>query len=108
MIDSICSVVGGDEPGPGPGPGPNPEGIDEANGLASLLVAPNPASSQVTLSGIRERATVAIMDLNGREVYRQENVLGDVTVNTASYAKGVYFVRVVSERASVTRKLIVN
>ncbi len=110
VIDSICSTGGGDdpEPGPGPGPGPGPEGIDDVDALASLLLAPNPASGVVKVTGVGERATVSILDINGREIFRQEKVAGSVEVDVERYARGVYFVRVVTEKASAVRRLVVR
>ena len=110
VIDSICSTGSGDdpEPGPGPGPGPGPEGIDDVDALASLQLAPNPASGVVKVTGVGERATVSILDINGREIFRQEKVAGSVEVDVERYARGIYFVRVVTEKASAVRRLVVR
>ena len=82
------------------------EGIDgvEADGIA---LYPNPASGSVTvLTG--EAATVSVIDQSGREVRRVESTEGVVSVNLEGMASGAYYVRVVSERATAVRKLIVR
>lgn len=112
VIDSICGGSNTDTVGPGNdtvGPGHNPpDGIAAVDMLASLVLAPNPAANRVTLTGLTASATLSIVDLNGREVYRKENVAGDVEVNLDGIANGVYFVRVVAAEASAVRRLVVS
>ncbi len=82
------------------------EGIAEVNG-ANVTLYPNPASTTVTLEGIEGVATVTVVDMNGREVYRA-NTNGDLAIDLTGYAKGAYFVRVTGERVNAIRKLIVR
>ncbi len=51
---------------------------------------------------------MSILDINGREIFRQEKVVGSVEVDVERYARGVYFVRVVTEKASAVRRLVVR
>lgn len=85
----------------------NPEGIEEVADVA-LTLTPNPASYRVTLTGFDGRATVSIIDLNGREVYRQEAVAEGETIDLAKMAKGVYFVRMVNATSHAVAKLVVR
>ncbi len=84
-----------------------PEGID-AVGDASLCLAPNPASSVVSIDGIAAESTVRIVDVNGREAFRREGVTGSVKVDVSSFAKGVYFVCVVTPQSTAMQRLIVK
>lgn len=82
-------------------------GIDDAE-ASRFLLAPNPASSMVTVSGIAAEATVSILDLNGREVFCRKGVNGSLKVDVSDFAKGIYFVQVVSPEAVAVRRLIVK
>ncbi|MBP3739934.1 MAG: fibronectin type III domain-containing protein [Bacteroidales bacterium] len=81
-------------------------GIDVADATAVSLF-PNPATSSVTVKGIGSNATVAVIDLNGREVLRQQ-ADGTATIDVSTLAKGAYYVRVVNGQATAVRKLIVK
>ena len=93
------------------------------NGIAdvensNVTLYPNPASSMVTITGLEGESTVTVVDLNGREVYRdhtganghsgQATATGSVTIDVSGYAKGAYFVRVTGESTTAIRKLIVK
>ena len=85
---------------------------------ASFAIYPNPASESVTiaLAGVDGSATVTIIDLGGRVV--GEYAAGQhassragqqsLTINLTGFAKGAYFVRVVSNGGSSVQKLIVK
>lgn len=103
-IDSICSFGGGDEPGPGPNPG----GIDGVTG-AKVTLSPNPAKGMVTVNGIEAGAEVSLVDLNGREVLAvKPSGKQSVAVDLHGLSRGAYFVRVVGEKTTVIKKLIVQ
>lgn len=103
-IDSICSFGGGDEPGPGPNPG----GIDGVSG-AKVTLSPNPAKGMVTVNGIEAGAEVSLVDLNGREVLAvKPSGKQSVAIDLHGLSRGAYFVRVVGEKTTVIKKLIVQ
>lgn len=94
-------------------------GIWSADGeSASFAIYPNPASESVTiaLAGVDGSATVTIIDLGGRVV--GEYAAGQhassragqqsLTIDLTGFAKGAYFVRVVSNGGSSVQKLIVK
>ena len=87
--------------------GHGPVGIAEVE-ESRVMLFPNPASNVVTIAGIADNAQVSIIDLNGREVYNQKANGSRLQVNVDGFAKGAYFVRVVSEKNNVIRKLIVK
>ena len=86
------------------------EGIDDiAN--ANIALYPNPATTTVTISGISGQATVAVIDMNGREVHTQtikHSSNQTITLDLTGYAQGAYFVRITGERINAIRKLIVK
>ena len=72
----------------------------------------------VTIGGLEGESTVTVVDLNGREVYRdhtganghsgQATATGSVTIDVSGYAKGAYFVSVTGESTTAIRKFIVK
>lgn len=85
----------------------NPDGIATVN-AAALTLIPNPASDKVTLTGFEGTATVSIVDMNGREVYRQTTVAEGESIDLTKMAAGVYFVRIVNATSHAVAKLIVR
>ena len=94
------------------------QGIDDVES-ARVTLYPNPASQMVTIGGIEGEATVSIVDMNGREVYRDHtganghlgstnSASESLTLDLTGYAKGAYFVRITGERTQAIRKLIVK
>ena len=82
------------------------DGIADIDGEGNISLFPNPASTTVTI-GLAEVSDLTIVDLNGREVFRA-NAVSSATIDVSTYAKGAYFVRVVSESGTSVRKLVVK
>lgn len=82
-------------------------GIDGVDGNAITLY-PNPANSTVTISGMEPQSQIAIVDMNGREVYKLHTTNAQHTIDISQFAKGAYFVRITGERTNVIRKLVVK
>ena len=82
-------------------------GINVAEG-SNISLYPNPASTTVTVEGIEGQATVTMVDLNGRETGKWSVNGGAMTINVNGLAKGTYFVRIVSEKSTAVRKLVVR
>ena len=83
-----------------------------ASNVIAVSVSPNPANSvvNVTAAGIKS-AQILITNLNGQIV--SESVVDFsiervASVNTAEIAKGVYFVKVVSNKATSVTRLVIN
>ena len=86
-----------------------------ADAMANALqvsVYPNPATTQATLklAGLQSNAKIVISDLQGR-ILSQEEVNASTTTYTIdlnNMASGVYYIRVVTDKAISTQKLIVE
>ena len=81
-------------------------GIDDVQS-ANVTLFPNPASAAVTIRGMEGECVVTLVDLNGREVYKA-NANNTLTIDLTGYAKGAYFVRIMGERTTAIRKLVVK
>lgn len=68
---------------------------NEAFGDVQITLAPNPASETLTVSNIPNGATVEMMDVNGKNVFRQINVSSNaLDINVGNLLPGVYWVQV--------------
>lgn len=81
-------------------------GIHDAMG-STVSVSPNPASSNVTISGIEDEASVMVVDMNGRTVFTAK-ANESLTIDLAGFAQGAYFVRICGEQTMAIRKLLVK
>lgn len=82
--------------------------VDEKPAL-TVSVAPNPATSYVTVSanGVNS-ASVTLVDVLGNVVMK-ETMSGSKTINVSDYKNGIYFLRIESDGLkAITRKIIVR
>jgi hypothetical protein len=79
--------------------------VNEEAWASLVQVYPNPANETVNILAPGIQSFVEIIDSQGRIVHSQQ---GNIQVSTASWASGVYGVRVQSENGTVTRRLIVQ
>ncbi len=84
----------------------------ENNGELKTNIYPNPASVQATLQveGLTQDAKVVISDLQGRILSEGEMKASATTytLDLSNLASGVYYVRIVTDAAISTQKLIVE
>lgn len=83
-------------------------GIASADAADAVGIAPNPASTTVSISGIGRQASVTVVDGSGREVLRRDAVDDSTEIDVSGMARGVYFVRIVGGDINAVRKLIVR
>jgi hypothetical protein len=92
---------------------PHPTAAATAAALPALRLYPNPSTNgRFTLETEAQAgpATVAVSDVLGREVYRQElkAMPARLAVQLPGAARGVYVVRLRSPRGTVSRRLVVE
>ncbi len=87
-------------------------GVDEIHTKAAVRIYPNPASDYTTISFTQaptEAFSIEITDNLGKIIYsksyRTEN---SVTLNTESFSKGIYFLKILSAGKSQIQKLIIE
>ena len=88
-------------------------GLNDA--IASMLQAtiyPNPAQDNATMEivGLDQDAKIVISDLQGRILSQEAISAGTThyTINVSNMASGVYYIRIVTDKAVSTQKLIVE
>jgi hypothetical protein len=92
-----------------------PAGIGEnSSGVFGFTLSPNPSNGTFTLviDGIKNsEATIAISDLAGSVIYSEKEITGNKSVkeiNLTGYSKGIYFVKVFTDKQSETKKLVLQ
>lgn len=87
---------------------------EENEWLENIQIFPNPASSQLNISitGLETKELdITIMDLQGREIYRDKKEIIDnndnIVIQTSSLSNGSYLISLISEKGSIrTEKFI--
>lgn len=80
--------------------------ISEQNSLGDLLLYPNPANDQLTLSGIALGSNIQVFDMTGRIL--QNIAKGNTRLNIANLSEGMYLVYVENNGLTVTKKFTVS
>ena len=83
-------------------------GIDEVEGSRSISLYPNPATTSVTLSGLKPGAGVTIVDIHGREVAKFEIRNSKLEIDVSTLPRGTYFVRTTGAEGPAVGKLLVK
>jgi hypothetical protein len=70
----------------------------------TIKVYPNPASNQLTVSGVAYDSEISIYDLNGRMIYC--NLLTDNKIDISRLNSGAYIIKIAEEKAMVIAKFV--
>jgi hypothetical protein len=88
--------------------------IENAAGISVLNVYPNPVKNKLNIAARIEAglsAHIYLMDLHGRACFQEqvksETGLISVTYDTTSLAPGVYFVRMVTDKGIMNKKVVI-
>jgi hypothetical protein len=80
--------------------------------MLQATIYPNPATDNATLeiNGLNQEAKVVVSDLQGRILSQEAISAGTTryTINVSNMASGVYYIRIVTDKAVSTQKLIVE
>jgi predicted DNA-binding ArsR family transcriptional regulator len=82
----------------------------DINNLVSVVTYPNPTTTDATLEvkGLTEDATVVVMDVNGKVVYRTIYTANQssMKISTSDLSAGVYYIKVTNSVMTKTQTLI--
>jgi hypothetical protein len=71
-------------------------------------VYPNPASDKVNLETIENIKHVTLLNVGGQRIYDAVLDANHVSLNTSSFDKGVYFLKIETEKGKIIKKLIIE
>jgi hypothetical protein len=83
--------------------------VEEAQ-LSNLNVYPNPASTEVFVSGIEGDATFSFVDVLGRtlKTIRLNDIVGQAKLNVSDLAKGAYVLKINQDGKSTSKSLVIT
>ncbi|MBW7867381.1 MAG: T9SS type A sorting domain-containing protein [Brumimicrobium sp.] len=86
-----------------------PASIDNQDMLEKVTIYPNPATNEFTirtsLSGVK---SIALQNMLGQEVLSLSTTNTETNIQTSQFSKGVYLVHIISEKGTITKKLILE
>ena len=81
---------------------------DLETGKNGLRVYPNPATDYISISLLQyhKSAKLSIYDALGKEVYRNENMYLDDTIDVRKFSSGIYLIKVSSDDGDLTGRFV--
>ncbi len=80
--------------------------------LEDIFIFPNPASDQLTITGINTGTEITIIDVTGNVISTNLAVNEIAKIDVSNYAKGIYFIQISDLRSNssekMVKKLIIN
>lgn len=76
------------------------------NTLSTFSIAPNPATSTITVSANSHFNTLEVVNFLGQTIISQTNHENVATLDVSNLANGVYFVRIISDNGSNVKKFV--
>ena len=80
-------------------------GIEEYNNI-EVILTPNPVKDLLNISAKENISAVALSNVLGQELYNSNVEALETTLDLSNYANGTYFVTIVIEGNSITKKVI--
>ncbi len=73
------------------------------------MIYPNPARNQITVNSEKFKVEgIAIFDIQGRQVYTNNEEFTGIKSISISLEKGVYFIKLIGDAALTMQKIVVE
>lgn len=72
----------------------------------NMNIYPNPVSDVLQINGLNSNTTCSIIDINGKIVYKQNNI--EKTIDVSSLKEGIYFLQITNRTGTTNYKFIKN
>jgi len=82
-------------------------GINNPHAL-DIVVFPNPASTNIQILSDEIITDIKLTDLSGRLLYSLDNSVGNYSINTVDFARGMYVLSFTIGEDIITKKVILN
>jgi alpha-tubulin suppressor-like RCC1 family protein len=84
----------------------NTTGVREIENPLNISVFPNPFENEFTIAGTKEKGLAIILDVNGKETFRQKAHDGETIINNGNLLPGIYFLNYKEANTSSIIKLV--
>lgn len=71
-----------------------------------VSIYPNPFNNLLNIEGLETGYTYSIYDLQGKIIQKNDELSSSQTIDTSSINNGVYFIKIISENETITKKLV--
>ncbi|MBI3501395.1 MAG: T9SS type A sorting domain-containing protein [Bacteroidetes bacterium] len=85
-----------------------PNGINENNFSSQINIFPNPTTGLFTITSTEKISSIKITNIIGEEIVTSAINHQTSTIDLSNYAKGIYFIKLLSEKGIETKKIILQ
>ncbi|KUJ50479.1 T9SS type A sorting domain-containing protein [Chryseobacterium sp. JAH] len=83
-------------------------GTTEINTPEKIKIYPNPAKDFVHINHLPKESTVTIFDVVGRKIFSRKYSQSNISIDTSTFANGIYVLQIDSTEDVYSEKLIIN
>jgi hypothetical protein len=83
-------------------------GVKTNEQVNQVSVYPNPSNGLVTVTAANNIKQVEVFDIAGKVIFTSNNYTNKCNINTTAFNKGMYIIKVQTENAIETTKLLVD
>lgn len=87
---------------------PATSSINESDANGTFSVFPNPATSDINISGIEAGSRIRVLDISGKLILDKISTNETFNINTNGLANGVYVIQVATKNHTSQKKVVVN
>ncbi|OQA91807.1 MAG: hypothetical protein BWY27_00496 [Bacteroidetes bacterium ADurb.Bin234] len=78
--------------------GPVTNITDQKQTLTGVFFFPNPVKDKIIVQGVESVSTLAIYDINGKQIHTQSIKPDDISVSVQSFARGMYIMKIINQK----------
>ncbi len=80
--------------------------LTENDSESQLVIYPNPTSDFISISSDNQLSKIEVLDLEGRIILSIEKVAKVISVDLSQCSNGIYFLKIIENNKSISRKII--
>jgi hypothetical protein len=88
---------------------PKPNNVIIASNIEAIDVFPNPVNDFITVRSNNVIKDIVLYSVNGKQIYYWHNIESKIEkLNLSKFAKGVYFIKILTAKQSIIQKIIIE
>jgi len=86
-----------------------PTRINEISNKNLFTISPNPTNGFIKISSTEEfhNGSIELFSIEGKSLFTKE-IKTETTLDVSSYAKGIYLLRLITEKGTATKRLVIS